>query len=46
MYDQLGQDESAIWSLLVASGYLKLENVVVYGYTECDLLLTNGGFAG
>lgn len=36
------QDESAIWSLLVASGYLKLENVVIYGYTECDLLLTNG----
>ena len=42
VYDQLGEDESAIWSLLVASGYLKLENVVIYGYTECDLLLTNG----
>ena len=42
VYDQLGADESAIWSLLVASGYLKLENVVIYGYTECDLLLTNG----
>lgn len=42
VYDQLSQDESAIWSLLVASGYLKLENVVIYGYTECDLLLTNG----
>ena len=42
VYDQLGMDESAIWSLLVASGYLKLENVVIYGYTECDLLLTNG----
>lgn len=42
VYDQLGQDESAIWSLLVASGYLKLENVVIYGYTECDLFLTNG----
>ena len=42
VYDQLGQDESAIWSLLAASGYLKLENVVIYGYTECDLLLTNG----
>ena len=41
VYDQLGQDESAVWSLLVASGYLKLENVVIYGYTECDLLLTN-----
>ena len=42
VYDQLMQDEGAIWSLLVASGYLKLENVVIYGYTECDLLLTNG----
>ena len=42
VYDQIGQDENAIWSLLVASGYLKLENVVIYGYTECDLLLTNG----
>ncbi len=42
VYDQLGQDESAIWSLLVASGYLKLENVVIYGYTECGLFLTNG----
>ncbi|MBQ9990242.1 MAG: AAA family ATPase [Lachnospiraceae bacterium] len=41
VYDQLGQDESAIWSLLVAAGYLKLENVVIYGYTECDILLTN-----
>lgn len=42
VYDHLSQDESAIWSLLVASGYLKLENVVICGYTECDLLLTNG----
>ena len=42
VYDQLMQDEGAIWSLLVASGYLKLENVNIYGYTECDLLLTNG----
>ncbi len=41
VYDQLTQDEGAIWSLLVASGYLKLENVVKYGYTECDLVLTN-----
>ena len=42
VYDQLSEDESAIWSLLVASGYLKLKNTVIYGYTECDLLLTNG----
>jgi hypothetical protein len=41
VYSQLYEDESAIWSLLVASGYLKLENTVIYGYTECDLRLTN-----
>jgi hypothetical protein len=41
VYSQLFDDESAIWSLLVASGYLKLENTVIYGYTECDLCLTN-----
>jgi hypothetical protein len=41
VYSQLYEDESAIWSLLVASGYLKLENAVIYGYTECDLRLTN-----
>ena len=42
VYNQLSQDEGAIWSLLVASGYLKMENVVIYGDTECDLSLTNG----
>ena len=42
VYNQLSQDEGAIWSLLVASGYLKMENVVIYGNTECDLSLTNG----
>lgn len=42
VYNQLSEDEGAIWSLLVASGYLKLENVKIYGYTECDILLTNG----
>jgi hypothetical protein len=41
VYNQLFNDESAIWSLLVAGGYLKLENTVIYGYTECDLCLTN-----
>jgi hypothetical protein len=41
IYSQLYEDEEAIWSLLVASGYLKLENVVIYGDTECDLRLTN-----
>lgn len=41
VYSQLAQDENAIWSLLLASGYLKLEHSVIYGYTECDMVLTN-----
>jgi hypothetical protein len=41
IYSQLSEDETAIWSLLLASGYLKVENVVIYGGTECDLRLTN-----
>jgi hypothetical protein len=41
VYSQLFEDENAIWSLLAASGYLKLENTVIFGYTECDLRLTN-----
>jgi hypothetical protein len=41
VYSQLFQRDDAIWSLLLASGYLKLENPVIYGDTECDLSLTN-----
>jgi hypothetical protein len=41
IYNQLSEDENAIWSLLLASGYLKVENAVIYGDTECDLSLTN-----
>ena len=41
VYDQLGENDEAIWSLLVASGYLRVENAVIYGDTECDLMLTN-----
>jgi hypothetical protein len=41
VFSQLSEDEDAIWSLLVASGYLRLENTVIYGYTNCDLRLTN-----
>jgi hypothetical protein len=41
VFNQLAEDEGAIWSMLVASGYLKLENTVIYGYTTCDLSLTN-----
>lgn len=31
VYDQLDRDENAIWSLLVASGYLKIERVLYKG---------------
>jgi hypothetical protein len=41
VYSQLYEDEGAIWSLLVASGYLKLENAVVRECTDGDLRLTN-----
>lgn len=41
VYNQLVHDENAIWSLLLASGYLRLKNSVIYGYTECDMVLTN-----
>lgn len=41
VYSQLAHDENAIWSLLLASGYLRLKNSVIYGYTECDMVLTN-----
>ncbi len=30
VYDQLGEDEQAIWSLLLASGYLKVRNLKTY----------------
>ena len=34
VFSQLEQDESAIWSLLVASGYLKVEDVEYRGMME------------
>ena len=48
VYEQLDYDETAIWSLLLASGYLKVisyEKQTAHGYgRECmyDLQLTNG----
>ena len=30
VYDQLGDDEQAIWSLLLASGYLKVKDLKTY----------------
>jgi hypothetical protein len=41
VYSQLFRNEDAIWSLLLANGYLKLENPVIYGDTECDLSFAN-----
>jgi hypothetical protein len=41
VYSQLFQRDDAIWSLFLASGYVKLKNPIVYGDTECDICLTN-----
>ncbi len=44
VFNQLEQKNSAVWSLLVASGYLRVEHYVVNGRrgkTEYDLRLTN-----
>lgn len=42
IFDQLDHSESAIWSLLLAAGYLKAENYsIVEGWEEYDLSLTN-----
>ena len=41
-FSQLGNRESAIWSLLLASGYLKAESHEIRGgKTICQLVLTN-----
>ena len=43
VFDQLNMDENAIWSLLVAGGYLKIEKYEMddYGNEEYTLGLTN-----
>ena len=42
VFHQLDSDEYAIWSLLLASGYLKVENYTIEeGIEEYDLKLTN-----
>lgn len=44
VFDLLDQDDGAVWSLLLASGYLKAEHAIFNresGGTECDLRLTN-----
>ncbi len=42
VFSQLENRESAVWSLLLASGYLKAENYTIKGgKTVCELVLTN-----
>lgn len=44
VFSQLDQDESAVWSLLLVSGYLKVERYVMHeeqGTQEYELTLTN-----
>lgn len=44
VFDQLSQDETAIWSLLLASGYLKVESYVLdeeLGEELYKLVITN-----
>ncbi|MGN0161811.1 MAG: AAA family ATPase [Lachnospiraceae bacterium] len=40
-FDELDYNQNAIWSLLLAAGYLKADNVRFDGMTECDLSITN-----
>ncbi|MCI8374261.1 MAG: AAA family ATPase [Lachnospiraceae bacterium] len=43
VFNQLDYRESAVWSLLLASGYLKLKSYRIQaGRTQCELALTNG----
>jgi hypothetical protein len=41
VYGELDITRDAIWSLMVASGYLRLDNAVTCEKTECDLSITN-----
>jgi hypothetical protein len=41
VYSELETNKNAVWSLLMASGYLKVDNAVVGEKTECDLSITN-----
>ena len=44
VFSQLNQDESAIWSFLLAAGYLRVENFMIdekQGQIEYELKLTN-----
>lgn len=43
VFSMLDADENAVWSLLLASGYLRVEHFEFFdsGYPECELRLTN-----
>lgn len=43
VFSMLDADENAVWSLLLASGYLRVEQFEYFdsGYPECELRLTN-----
>lgn len=43
VFSMLDADENAVWSLLLASGYLRVEQFEFFdsGYPECELRLTN-----
>lgn len=40
-YLELDYNSEAVWSFLVAAGYLRTDNVKIYGETEADLTITN-----
>ncbi len=43
IFSALDADENTVWSLLLASGYLRVEQFAFFdnGYPECELKLTN-----
>lgn len=40
-YPELDHNSEAIWSFLVTTGYLRTDNVKIYGEIEADLTITN-----
>lgn len=40
-FNELDNSVDAVWSLLLAAGYLKADNVTFDGFMECDLSITN-----
>lgn len=40
-FDELDNNPEAVWSFLLAAGYLKADHVKFVGMTECNLTITN-----